>query len=108
MVNFIYSLSAFYHSLPRISAGRYLTSGPATGTSDPRQNQNLSFIHVRPINNGREDNSLRSFWSGALKMIFGHDTSREFPELLLDLDSMALGQTVCLLFHTHIIYIIFE
>ena len=41
-------------------------------------------------------------------MIFGHDTSREFPELLLDLDSMALGQTVCLLFHTHIIYIIFE
>ena len=66
LVNFISSLSPFYDSLPRISAGRYLTSGPATATSDPRQNQNLSFVHVRPINNGREDNSLRSFWSGAL------------------------------------------
>ena len=37
-------------------------------------------------------------------MIFGHDTSRQVPELMLDLASIALGQTVFLLYHTHIIY----
>lgn len=37
-------------------------------------------------------------------MIFGHDTSRQVPELMLDLASIALGQTVFLLSHTHIIY----